>query len=331
MAKRTRIVCIGTGGFARYHLQSMLDQARTTEIVGLVEVSDASRLATRALFAKKQAECPPFYCTLAEFVADKKTADASLICTPHKYHFENVRDSLLSGLDVLVEKPMVMNAAEARRLIDLRDKTGKLLVVGFPGSLSPAVKKAKELIRAGTIGKVTGVAAWVHQRWKAATVGLWRQDPKIAGGGFLFDTGSHMINTVVELLGEDVAEVSAVLDNCGTPVEINAAVGGRTTSGIMFSLAAAGDSIQCISDVMVFGDAGVIQTGIWGERLNVKTTAKPEFKPVKLPPSLGVWGQFVKVRQGRMGNPCPPEIGLRFAKLMDMIYASAKKGRVIRA
>jgi len=331
MARRTRVVCIGTGGFARYHLQSMLDQTRTTEIVGLVEIGEASREATRVLFAKKQAACPAFYCSLAEFIADGGAADASLICTPHKYHFENVRDSLLNGLDVLVEKPMVMNAAEARRLIDLRDKTGKLVVVGFPGSLSPAVKKAKELLRAGAIGKVTAVTAWVHQAWKTATVGKWRQDPVISGGGFLFDTGSHMINTVVELLGEDVAEVSAVLDNCGTPVEINAAVGGRSTSGIMFSLGAAGDSIQCISDVMVFGEAGVLQTGIWGERLNVKTKAKPEFKPVTLPKSLGVWGQFVKVRQGRMDNPCPPEIGLRFARLMDMIYASARKGRVVKA
>lgn len=331
MPKRTRVVCIGTGGFARGHIRNMIDQAHTTQIAGFVEVSEASRLATTALFVERKLACPPFYTTLKDLVATQGSADSVLICTPHKFHFENCRDALRAGMDVLVEKPMVMNAREARQLIDLRDKTGRLVVVGFPGSLSPAIKKAKELIRQGRIGRVTAVAAWVHQRWKANTTGLWRQVPEISGGGFLFDTGSHMINTVIELLGEDVAEVSAVLDNRGTPVEINAAVSGRSRSGIMFSLAAAGDSIQCCSDIMVCGESGVLQTGIWGERLNIKTLAKPDFQPVKLPGSQGVWGQFLKVRQGRMENPCPPEIGLRFAKLMDMVYASAKQGRVVRA
>lgn len=331
MPKRTRVICIGTGGFARGHIRNMLAQAATTEIVGLVEVSDRSREATAAVFAEHKQDCPPAYATLEQLLKAQGAADAVLVCTPHKFHFENCRDALLAGMDVLVEKPMVMNAREARRLIDLRDKTARLVVVGFPGSLSPAIKKAKELIRQGRIGRVTAISAWVHQRWKVATVGLWRQDPLISGGGFLFDTGSHMINTVVDLLGEDVAEVSSVLDNRGTPVEINAAVSGRSQSGIMFSLAAAGDSIRCISDIRVFGDAGVLQTGIWGERLNVSTLAKPEYQPVKLPRSQGVWGQFLKVRQGRMENPCPPEIGLRFARLMDMIYASARQGRIVKA
>jgi predicted dehydrogenase len=134
----------------------------------------------------------------------------------------------------------------------------------------------------------------------------------------------------VDIVGEDIVEVSAVLDNCGTPVEINAAVGARSRSGVMISICAAGNSIQCVSDIMVCGEEGVIQTGIWGERLNLKTLKQPAFEPVKLEPSEGVWGQFVKVRNGRMKNPCPPEVGLRFAKLMDMVYASAKAGKTVR-
>ena len=39
----------------------------------------------------------------------------------------------------------------------------------------------------------------------------------------------------------------------------------------------------------------------------------------------------MKVRAGQMENPCPPEIGLRFARLMDMIRKSAETGRTIRA
>jgi hypothetical protein len=47
---------------------------------------------------------------------------------------------------------------------------------------------------------------------------------------------------------------------------------------------------------------------------------------VKLPASLGVWEQFLAVREGRMANPCPPEVGLRMARLWDAIVASAAQG-----
>jgi len=46
---------------------------------------------------------------------------------------------------------------------------------------------------------------------------------------------------------------------------------------------------------------------------------------VTLPPSLGAWEQFLAVRAGKFPNPCPPEVGLRMAKLYDAIKASAAK------
>jgi predicted dehydrogenase len=196
-------------------------------------------------------------------------------------------------------------------------------MVAFPGSLSPAVWKAKQLIKNGALGKVTAIAAFAHQRWQQATVGTWRQDPEISGGGFLFDTGSHMVNTVVDLLGEDVTRVNAIMDNRGAPVEIASVVGGVSKSGIMFSLVGAGDSMQCNSEITVFGDRAVLKTGIWGERLSLRRDGEPEFKPVPYARSSGPWEQFLKVRAGTLENPCPPEVGLRFAKLMDLIRASA--------
>jgi len=227
-------------------------------------------------------------------------------------------------MDVFVEKPMVMNAEEARQVIRLRDKLGRLVVVGFPGSLSPAIRKAKQLLAAGAIGKVSAISAFAHQQWKTGTTGKWRQQPETSGGGFLFDTGSHMVNTVVDLLGEDVVEVAAMLDNRGTPVEIASSVTARTTSGVLVSLTGAGDSIQCRSQVTVFGENGILQTGIWGECLRLRGPQDAEFKDVKLPRSKGAWQQFLLVRAGKIANPCPPEVGLRFALLMDRVRASAK-------
>jgi predicted dehydrogenase len=326
---RVRSIVVGTGGFARYHIRSMMDMKRTTNIVGFVEPSEASRIATAALLSEKGVACPPFYATVRELVKDLGAAEAAVICSPHKFHFENAKDCLQSGMDVLIEKPMVMNGAEAQRLIELRDRTERLVMVAFPGSLSPAIWKAKQLLAQGAIGKVSAVSAFAQQNWKTLTLGTWRQIPEISGGGFLFDTGSHMVNSVVDLLGADVACVSALLDNRKTPVEINSAVCGLSTEGVMFSLAGAGDSVQCCSQVLVFGDGGVLKTGIWGECLFTKTANEVEFKPVPYRRSRGPWEQFLRVRSGKMQNPCPPEIGLRFANLMDMIRRSAETGRTI--
>lgn len=327
---KVRTIIVGAGGWFYYcHFPTLLGMHRATEIVGFVEPAEASRSRVAALYAEKGIPCPPFYNTIRELIARQGTADAALICSPHKLHFENARDCLLAGMDVCIEKPMVMNVSEAKRLITLRDKTKRLVMVAFPGSLSPAVWKAKELLARGAIGHVSAISAFAYQQWKRGTTGKWRQIPEMSGGGFLFDTGSHMVNTVVDLLGADVARVTAVLDNRGAPVEINSAVSGISTNGIVFSLGGAGDCVQCCSQIMVFGDEGVIQTGIWGESLLMKKRNDPEFRPVPYTKSRGPWEQFLRVREGRMKNPCPPEVGLRFAKLMDMIRKSAETGRTV--
>lgn len=309
---------------ARHHLQTMLDMRRSTALVGFVEPSASQRTQTQALFTERGLSCPPFYDSISQLVEAQGSADAALIVTPHKYHLENTRDCLLFGMDVCLEKPMVMNVAEAHELIRLRDETGRLVMVAFPGSLSPAVWEAKRLIAEGALGEVTAIAAFAYQNWKTLTVGTWRQNPAISGGGFLFDTGSHMVNTVVDLLGEDVAHVTALLDNRGTPVEIASSVSGVSASGVLFSLTGAGDSIQCMSEITVFGDKGVLKTGIWGESLALKKRDGKEFSQVKYPRSKGPWQQFLKVRAGGMANPCPPEVGLRFAKLMERVRESAE-------
>jgi len=326
---KVRSIVVGTGGFARCHLGAMMGMKQTTKIVGFVEPAEASRTATAAFFSEKGIACPPFYATVRELIKAQGAADAAVICSPHKFHFENAKDCLQGGMDVLIEKPMVMNGAEAQRLIELRNKTGRLVMVAFPGSLSPAIWKAKQLLAQGAIGEVSAISAFAQQRWKAATIGTWRQIPELSGGGFLFDTGSHMVNTVVDLLDADVACVNALLDNRKTPVEINSSVSGLSTNGVMFSLAGAGDSVQCCSQVLVFGDRGVLKTGIWGECLFAKMANEAEFKPVPYRKSCGPWEQFLRVRSGKMRNPCPPEIGLRFANLMDMIRRSAETGRTI--
>ncbi|MCH2176246.1 MAG: Gfo/Idh/MocA family oxidoreductase [Lentisphaeria bacterium] len=325
---RVSAIVVGTGSMARHHIKNILSM-RNTKLVGFVEVSEHSIQAVQALYSEAGKRCPPFYVSIKDLVKAQGAADTAFIVTPHSYHLENALDCMKAGMDVFLEKPMVINGQEAKRMIRARDRYQRLLVVAFPGSLSPTIQKAKELINKGEIGRVTSISANVYQGWKRGTVGTWRQVPEISGGGFLFDTGSHMINTVVDIAQQDVKHVMALMDNCGTPVEINSTISGMFADGSMFSLAGAGDSLHCSSEVLVIGDQGTIRTGIWGERLEIKKAKGSDFKPVKTRRSKGVWEQFIRVRSGKQENPCPPEIGLRFAKLMDMIRKSADTGKKV--
>jgi len=66
-------------------------------------------------------------------------------------------------------------------------------------------------------------------------------------------------------------------------------------------------------------------TDVWGKWLKVQRQGRQRLRKVPLPPSMGVWEQFLAVRQGEIDNPCPPEVGLRMAKLWDAIQASAAR------
>ena len=186
---------------ARAHLEEMLDRT-DTEIAAVCEPSPAAFEAAAGMFRRLGLAVPPNEPDWTRFVATHADRlDAVFIVTPHVLHFAQATACLEAGLDVLLEKPMVMTAAEASALIETRDRSGRLLVVAFQGSLSPQIREASRLLRSGTLGPILNIDALAWQDWAAGTVGTWRQDPAISGGGFLFDTGAHMLNTVTDLAG----------------------------------------------------------------------------------------------------------------------------------
>jgi predicted dehydrogenase len=145
----------------------------------------------------------------------------------------------------------------------------------------------------------------------------------------MFDTGAHLLNTVADLAGEAFVDVAAWTDNYGRPVETLAVVIARLESGALVTLHGCGETVRtCKSDIRVFCDEAIVHTGAWGRWLEVQRDGEPDFVPVEVPPSLGVWEQFRAVRNGDMPNPSPPEVGLRMARLYDAIKASAAQGGV---
>lgn len=327
MTDKSRMIMVGAGSMARSHLRKLLLQQDTTQVVAICEPNGVAYSLTAQLFADAGVPAPPNEPDLEKLLSERNgELDAAFIITPHVYHLQQATICLEAGLDVLLEKPMVMNAEEARALIRTRARTGKLLTVAFQSSLSHYVDHALSLIRTGKTGALKAIHANVWQNWKNEQRGTWRQDPAMSGGGFLFDTGAHLLNLVVRIANEDFDEVVAWMDNCGTSVDIITTAMGRLKSGTLVSIGACGDAVALASDVKVFAEQMTLQTDIWGSWLRIQRQGGKRFVHKKLPPSLGVWEQFLAVRRGEIENPSPPELGLRLALLWDALKASAAQG-----
>jgi predicted dehydrogenase len=327
---QTRVGFIGVGIMARAHLGEILRRA-DTEVVAVCEPSAAAYAAAAELFERHGLAAPPNEPDWPRFIARyAEQLDAVFIITPHVLHFAQAAACLEAGIDVLLEKPMVMTADEASALIETRDRSGRLLVVAFQGSLSPHVREASRMLRSGQLGPILNISAVVWQNWAAVTQGTWRQEPERSGGGFLFDTGAHMLNTVSDLAGEDFAQVAAWMEDDGRPVDIRSVVIGRLSSGALVTMSACGGAIpSCDSDIRVFTTQAILRTGIYGERLEVQRAGRGHLRKVRSIAPTHVWEQFLNVRAGRTANPSPPEVGLRMARLWDAIRASTARGGAV--
>ncbi|MFN2188197.1 MAG: Gfo/Idh/MocA family protein [Candidatus Promineifilaceae bacterium] len=323
---------IGCGSMARHHLRIVLSEFKNTIVPVVCEPSQTAYHEMCELFEEAGREIPenePDYLKLLASYGDQ--LDAAFIITPHVFHHDQAVACMEYGLDVLLEKPMVMTAAEAQSLIDISRETGRLLTVAFNGSLSPEIRAAANMLRSGELGSILSISATIWQNWRAYTDDTWRQRPALSGGGFLFDTGAHMLNTVADLAEEEFVEVAAWLDNQDAPVEINAVVMARLANGALVTLHGSGNTIpSCASDIRVFCTDGILRTGAWGRWLEVQRSGKDIFEKIQTPQSTGVWEQFLEVRSGFAPNPCPPEVGLRMARLWDAIKESAlRDGRPV--
>lgn len=339
-----KVAIIGCGQMARSHVKRILSQFDNTCIPVVCEPSPEAYAETSELFRSNN-RTPPANEPHLERLLDRSSdqLDAAFIITPHVFHHRQAKMCLEAGLDVLLEKPMVMNVEEAADLIQTRDRTGGLLTVAFQGSLSPQIRKAKEMIRSGKMGHIRNISGVTWQNWGGSQKGKWRQEPGISGGGFLFDTGAHILNTIADLAGEDFADVIALFENQHASVEISAVIIGRLKSGVLVTINGCGDTVvSCNSDIRVFCTEGILRTGSWGERLDVlwKQPSAPYlpgqnrdsgWETVPVPPSGGVWEEFIGTREGLIFNPSPPELGLRMAKLWDAIKESASNnGDLVR-
>ena len=181
------IVVVGCRGFGKVHLRS---------IKGL-DVSIVETDKETIDFCRKNYEIRRVYSNLEE--ALQSSAEIIDLVVPHTLHKELAIKSMKSKKNVLMEKPIATNLEDGRAMIREAKNNNVKFMVAEQYYFDPAVRKARELINDGTIGKIHTVIVR-DQRFYSNTA--WRTRKDKMGGGALIDGGIHYIETMLDFGGE---------------------------------------------------------------------------------------------------------------------------------
>ena len=174
------------------------------------------------------------WATLDEALTDP-AIDAVYVGTPVFLHAPQTIQSLRAGKHVLCEKPMAMNQAEARAMVQAAEKSGKTLGTAYYRRFYPKVLRAKQMLEAGVIGKPVFAELTCHMWFDGTGSRSWLVDPAKAGGGPLLDIASHRIDVLNFLFGQpqqvtgqlsNVVHHYAVEDNATVMIEYPSGVRG---------------------------------------------------------------------------------------------------------
>jgi predicted dehydrogenase len=127
-----------------------------------------------------------------------------VVATPPHLHHRIVTEAFGAGAHVLCEKPMAMDAAEARAMTEAARRAGRVGMIGFNWRFPAAMQRFHEMAEAGHLGRVFHVSArWLGGRWADEAISpTWRMDRSQAGHGAMGDMGVHLIDLVRWNFGE---------------------------------------------------------------------------------------------------------------------------------
>jgi predicted dehydrogenase len=204
-------------------------------------------------------------------------------------------------------------------------------MIGFPGSFTPEFQFIRHHIQAGNLGDIKLADTYCVQRWFLATRNTWRQDPKLSGGGQAYDTGAHMFHGLLFLVGAAPTEVTAITDNCGTPVDINSVALLRFANGAIATATVSGADVRGWENaIYISGTAGSVRTEIHGGKLELWNANGEPVKYPRVDPVPTMHRNFLDAIHGKAENLCPALWGLRQAMVMEAFYKSAKTGKPVK-
>lgn len=220
-ARQLGVGVIGLGEIGQFHLRGY-ERSPGARVVAVADLNGELLARTAA------ATGATAHASIAALLADAAVEVVSL-CLPHHLHLPVALDAIAAGKHLLVEKPLAITVAECDELIAAAEAAGVTVGVQHNQLFHGPHVRAQELIDSGAIGRPVALRLRLGIGGK---FGGWRSDPKVVGGGILFDAGVHRFYMARRLFGE-VAEVRAVVDQGLAKGEDQAVVTLRFENGAL--------------------------------------------------------------------------------------------------
>ncbi|MGV3539041.1 MAG: Gfo/Idh/MocA family protein, partial [Rufibacter sp.] len=142
------------------------------------------------------------------------------IVTPNHAHIDPALKALDKGFHVVIEKPMTLTLEQAKQLQQKVEETGLLLLLTHTYAGYPMVKQAREMVKAGELGKIRKVLVEYTQGWlsrlsekEGNAQAAWRTDPAKSGiSGCMGDIGTHAAHLAEYITGQKIQQVCAQLN-----------------------------------------------------------------------------------------------------------------------
>jgi len=253
---RVRIGIIGYAYTVKLHARAFQAWSEAT----LVAVSDP---------AKTRLEDLPAEISVYEHCEDllATNLDAVSICVPTYLHCKLANQALLSGKHVLVEKPIAINAKEARSMLATARLVKKTLYVGMTHRFYPELREAKELLDAGAIGEALFFRDCILEHFGFLNSPDWYLQRQYSGGGVALTSGIHLVDRLHWFTNDEVIAVSGSANNVcfGTDVEDTGQLSlrFRGAKSAQVTMAFFPEPHPLVCDLEIFGTRGSIVVHTW--------------------------------------------------------------------
>jgi 1,5-anhydro-D-fructose reductase (1,5-anhydro-D-mannitol-forming) len=227
------IALIGTGAMARRFLSAV-----RKEIEGVRFIAAHSRQAERLEQFRK--EYPRIECTTdLTALLGREDIQAVYISTPVNTHAPLSIAAARAGKHILCEKPMALTVSDCEAMIEAAESRGVVLQIGYMMRFHPAHQLIKKQVDSGDLGTLR----FVHLERTTFIDFLsadmpehrkWFIRPEDSGGGALMDLGSHLIDLLLYLVGDEIESCNLqIREEPRLGVETDALAGFRFRGGLL--------------------------------------------------------------------------------------------------
>lgn len=203
-SEKVRVGIIGPSWWVNYwHLPAIQNHPHA-EIVGVCGEKPREAAEVRAQYGESARAF-----TDMEQMLDTVPMDGVVVCTPNDLHHPAAMAALRRGLHVTCEKPVALNAEQAREMAETAKAKGLLGMTNFPYRGNPAVQAFRRLVAEGYLGTPLHISGQYHGGFGLRRSPNWRALRARSGAGILGDLGSHLIDLARFITGDEFRAVSA--------------------------------------------------------------------------------------------------------------------------